>query len=91
MTTTTETMTWDRLMNGSKESQAITAEAAERRSAEREVATATRRYSCGTVYTYTLIRDRKSWLVFGGDFTHSFRSRKALLVEFPEFTAAVAS
>jgi hypothetical protein len=51
----------------------------------REVASCRRFYSCGTPAVFTLVRERGQWKVIGSDYTDAYRSKKAVLAQYPEF------
>jgi hypothetical protein len=80
-TTTAETMTWDRLLNGSPESQAAGLLPCE------TLKTVTEIYSCGSTSEVTLWRERSEggrWLyrVTAG-MTFPFASKRAAVAAFP--------
>ncbi len=83
---TTQTMTWDRLLNGSAESQASNGGDFK---VFAEIKTAP--YSCGSVGTLVLIRENRRFYVKHDDYSESFPSKRAALLAYPGFVAALAA
>lgn len=95
MKTTTKTATktapaiqdsWDRLMNGSLESQASSDPGDFKVYVTAEIV-----HSCGSRSSLTLVRERGTFRVLHGWGSESFPSKRAALATYPALAAALAA